>query len=99
MVEILTDTARQRALSELDGWIECDDRDAIRKSFQFSSFNAAWGFMTRVALRAEKTDHHPEWSNVYGRVDIVLTTHECSGVSERDIMLARFIDNCAHQEA
>ncbi|MGY8958597.1 MAG: 4a-hydroxytetrahydrobiopterin dehydratase, partial [Alphaproteobacteria bacterium] len=55
MVEILTDTARQRALSELDGWIECDDRDAIRKSFQFSSFNAAWGFMTRVALRAEKT--------------------------------------------
>jgi 4a-hydroxytetrahydrobiopterin dehydratase len=98
MVEILTDTARRRALSELDGWTDCDDRDAIRKSFQFSGFNAAWGFMTRVALRAEKIDHHPEWFNVYGRVDIVLTTHECGGVSDRDITLARFIDNCAHQD-
>ncbi|MFQ6017755.1 MAG: 4a-hydroxytetrahydrobiopterin dehydratase [Kiloniellaceae bacterium] len=92
MVEKLTAGARRRALAELAGWTEAKGRDAIQKSFRFKSFNAAWGFMSRVALAAEKMDHHPEWFNVYGRVEITLATHDCGGLSERDIELAKRID-------
>ena len=96
MVQKLTDTARRAALDALDGWANSGDRDAICKSFRFAGFNAAWGFMTRIAMQAEKMDHHPEWSNVYGSVEITLTTHDCGGVSTRDIALAKFIDGLAN---
>ena len=95
MVKKLTEQGRRAALEDLDGWVFEDARDAIIKSFRFRNFNAAWGFMTQIALQAEKVDHHPEWSNVYGSVDIVLTTHDCNGVSSRDITLAKFIDGLA----
>ena len=83
------------ALSRLEGWTAVDGRDAIAKSFRFKDFNAAFGFMGRVALLCEKLDHHPEWSNVYGRVDVVLTTHDAGGVTERDVRLAQFMDEVA----
>ena len=67
-------------------------RDAIRRGFRFRDFNEAWGFMARVALLAEAQDHHPEWSNAYNRVEVVLTTHDAGGLSERDLRLARAID-------
>jgi 4a-hydroxytetrahydrobiopterin dehydratase len=70
-------------------------RDAIQKSFKFADFTQAWGFMTRVALAAEKADHHPEWSNVYNKVEIVLSTHDAGGLSDKDVALARFIDGLA----
>ena len=72
-----------------------EGRDAIAKSFRFADFNAAFAFMTRVALMAEKSDHHPEWFNVWNRVDIVLSTHDAGGLSERDVALAQFIDLAA----
>lgn len=80
---------------ELPGWADVAGRDAIRREFRFADFNAAFGFMTRVAIAADKADHHPEWSNVYNRVEIVLTTHDADGVSERDVALAKFIDSAA----
>ncbi len=92
MVEKITGEARRQALAELDGWKEVGDRDAICKSFAFKTFNQAWGFMSRVALAAERMNHHPEWSNVYNRVDILLATHDCGGLSELDLKLARKID-------
>lgn len=92
MVEKLSGDARRAALAELEGWSQVEGRDAIEKSFKFKSFNEAWGFMARVALAAEKMDHHPEWFNVYNRVDIVLSTHECDGLSDRDVTLAKRID-------
>ena len=92
MSDKLTSTARHAALGELDGWQEVEGRDAIQKSFRFADFNEAFGFMTRAALVAEKMDHHPEWFNVYNRVEITLTTHDAGGVSEKDIALARFLD-------
>jgi len=95
MTEKLQGAARTRALAGLDGWTEIDGRDAIGKSFAFADFNAAFAFMTRVALKAEAMDHHPEWSNVYNRVDVVLSTHDAGGVSAKDIALAQFIDRCA----
>jgi 4a-hydroxytetrahydrobiopterin dehydratase len=95
MVEKLTDAERRAALETLPDWQALDGRDAIRRVFRFPDFNSAWGFMSRVALQAEKLDHHPEWSNVYGTVDITLSTHDCDGLSERDIALARFIDGAA----
>ena len=76
MVEKLTGAARTDAIAGLDGWSEVEGRDAISKSFRFSDFAEAFGFMTRVAIHADKADHHPEWFNVYNKVDIVLTTHE-----------------------
>ncbi len=78
MVEKLSAEARRRALADLRGWSEVEGRDAIQKSFQFKDFNQAWGFMSRVALAAEKMDHHPEWFNVYNRVEITLSTHDCA---------------------
>ncbi|MBI3452339.1 MAG: 4a-hydroxytetrahydrobiopterin dehydratase [Rhodospirillales bacterium] len=95
MVEKLAGAARAQALAKLSGWAEIAGRDAIRKEFKFKDFNAAFGFMGRVALMAEKMDHHPEWSNVYNRVDVTLSTHDAGGLSERDIQLAVFIDSLA----
>lgn len=92
LVEKLTGPARETALASLNGWQDVPGRDAIAKEFRFHDFNEAWGFMSCVALQAEKLDHHPEWSNVYGIVHIILSTHDCGGLSERDIALARFID-------
>ena len=92
MVEKLSSDARVQALAKLNGWCEVSDRDAIKKIFQFDNFNAAWGFMNQIALQAEKLDHHPEWLNVYGLVQITLSTHDCDGLSARDIALGLFID-------
>jgi 4a-hydroxytetrahydrobiopterin dehydratase len=93
MVERLSGAAREAALAELTGWSPVDGRDAIQKSYRFKDFTEAFGFMTRVALLAEKADHHPEWFNVYNKVDIVLTTHDAKGLSARDIKLAKAIDS------
>lgn len=95
MIKKLDAAARADALKTLPQWQDVSGRDAIQRSFKFSDFNAAFGFMSRVALMAEKFDHHPEWFNVYSRVDVTLTTHDCSGLSERDIKLARFMDKTA----
>lgn len=93
MVERLTGDERTEALSGLDGWVEVEGRDAIAKTFSFTDFNQAFGFMTRVACKAEKMDHHPEWRNVYRTVEVVLTTHEADGLTRRDIDLARAMDS------
>jgi 4a-hydroxytetrahydrobiopterin dehydratase len=92
MVEKLDATARAALPASLPGWSLVEGRDAIRRSFRFKDFSAAWGFMSRVALLAEAQDHHPEWSNVWNRVEITLSTHDAGGLSERDIRLARAID-------
>ncbi len=81
-----------KALNNLDGWAKLDNRDAIQKEFLFKNFSQAFGFMTRAALKAEKMDHHPEWFNVYNKVQVVLATHDVDGVSDKDIELARFMD-------
>ena len=80
---------------EATGWRLTPDRDAIRKIWRFATFSEAWGFMSRAALVAEKMNHHPEWSNVYNRVEVLLTTHDAGGVTERDVAMARFIDEIA----
>lgn len=77
------------------GWTEVEKRDAIYKEFKFKNFNQAFGFMSRVALLAEKMDHHPEWFNVYNKVQVTLSTHECSGLSQRDVKMAKFMDQIA----
>jgi 4a-hydroxytetrahydrobiopterin dehydratase len=92
MVERLEDAARTRLAEELPGWSMAEGRDALRRSFRFRDFSEAWGFMARVALLAEAQDHHPEWSNVWNRVEILLTTHDAGGLSARDLRLARAID-------
>jgi 4a-hydroxytetrahydrobiopterin dehydratase len=97
MVQRLTGAHRQAALTELHGWVEVMDRDAIRRTYHFRDFVEAWGFMSRVALMAERTDHHPEWFNVYDRVEVTLTTHDAGGLSEKDVALARFMDAIAGQ--
>ncbi len=93
--KLLVGVERAKALHELHGWAEAKGRDAITKTFQFKSFNQAWGFMSRAALAAEKMDHHPEWFNVYGRVDVKLTTHDAGGLTQKDIDLARAMDTRA----
>ena len=85
----LSEEELKQALSELDGWQKVNNREAISKSFKFKDFNAAFGFMTRAALHAEKLDHHPEWFNVYNRVDVTLSTHSENGITELDIKLAK----------
>jgi 4a-hydroxytetrahydrobiopterin dehydratase len=92
MAEKLTPDARAKALKELAGWSEVPGRDAITRSFKFKTFNEAFGFMSRVALEAEKMDHHPEWSNVYNKVDVVLSTHSAQGLTELDVKLAAKMD-------
>jgi 4a-hydroxytetrahydrobiopterin dehydratase len=85
----------EAALAQLTGWTAAEGRDAIRKSFRFTDFTAAFGWMTRVALAAEKLDHHPEWSNVYNRVEVVLATHDAEGVTDLDVTLAKIMDAAA----
>ena len=92
MIQRLTDAERKIALAGLQGWSAVEGRDAIGKSFKFADFNEAFAFMTRIAMAAEKMDHHPEWFNVYNRVDIVLSTHDAGGLSSRDVTLAKTID-------
>jgi 4a-hydroxytetrahydrobiopterin dehydratase len=88
----LTPEARTAALARLKGWSDAADGDAITKTFVFADFNAAFGFMTRVALVAEKMDHHPEWFNVYRTVQVTLTTHDAGGLTDRDVALAEAMD-------
>ena len=95
MQQKLTGAARRAALGKLVGWSEVPGRDAITKTFAFKDFNAAFGFMTRVALVAEKLDHHPEWFNVYKTVEVTLATHDAGGVTERDVKLAQAMDQLA----
>ena len=86
---------RADALIGLDGWSDTEDRDAIQKTFTFKSFNQAFSFMTRVAMEAEKANHHPEWCNIYNRVDVTLSTHDAGGITEKDIKLAQFMEMIA----
>ncbi|MEP3072801.1 4a-hydroxytetrahydrobiopterin dehydratase [Maricaulis sp.] len=85
----------QAALARLNGWSAVEGRDAIRKVYEFEDFNAAWGFMSRVAVKADKVDHHPEWFNVYNKVDVTLATHDADGVTQKDVDLASFMDAIA----
>ncbi len=91
----LDQASRSKAMADLKDWEYRADRDAIAKEFKFKNFNEAWGFMNRCALVAEKMNHHPEWFNVYNRVDVLLTTHDCGGLSEKDIKLAAAMDQLA----
>jgi 4a-hydroxytetrahydrobiopterin dehydratase len=93
MVEALSEAERAEALDGLPDWDYDDARDAITRTVVFTDFAEAFGFMTQVALIAEKADHHPEWKNVWNRVEILLTTHDAGGLSERDIELAQAIDS------
>jgi len=95
MAQKLAGEARQAALGGLKGWSEVADRDAITKKFVFADFNAAFGFMTRAALIAEKLDHHPEWFNVYKTVEVTLSTHDAGGLTELDVKLADAMDKLA----
>ena len=95
MITKLSAEARAVALVRIPAWAVVPGRDAIQRSFKFADFNAAFGFMTRAALVAEKLDHHPEWSNVYNRVDVVLSTHDAGGLTERDIKLAEAMNRIA----
>lgn len=95
MVQKLDPTARAAALKSLGKWRDVPGRDAIARTFSFPDFNAAFGFMSRCALKAEKMDHHPEWFNVYNRVEVTLSTHDCGGLSARDVELAQFMDGAA----
>lgn len=97
MAERLSKEARATALKELRGWAEVQGRDAIHRTFVFSDFNEAFGFMVRVALAAEKADHHPEWRNVYKTVEVVLSTHDAGGVTARDVDLAKVMNAAAAQ--
>ncbi|ORX90828.1 transcriptional coactivator/pterin dehydratase [Basidiobolus meristosporus CBS 931.73] len=99
MVQKLTTQERELHLNTLKAqdWKEVENRDAIIKTFLFDDFNQAFGFMSRVALRADKVDHHPEWFNVYNKVEVTLSTHDCQGLSIRDIELANFCDTVYHQ--
>jgi len=87
--------ARADALNKLSHWKSVDGRDAISRSFKFKDFNEAFGFMTRVALLADKMDHHPEWFNVYNKVDVTLSTHDAGGVTQNDIDMAAALDTYA----
>ncbi|XP_063301338.1 pterin-4-alpha-carbinolamine dehydratase 2 [Pelobates fuscus] len=94
---LLTPEERTQAVQELStiGWTEVPARNAIYKEYIFKNFNQAFGFMTRVALQAEKMNHHPEWFNVYNKVQVTLTTHDCGSLTKKDIKLAQFIENAA----
>jgi 4a-hydroxytetrahydrobiopterin dehydratase len=92
MIPRLSAEERDAALASLPGWSHDAERDGLRRRFTFADFSQAFGFMAQVALLAEKADHHPEWSNVWNRVDILLTTHDAGGLSARDVKLAKQID-------
>lgn len=85
------------AVAQLDGWTAAEGRDAIVKTYRFGDFNRAFAFMARAALLAEKLDHHPEWSNVYDRVEVLLSTHDADGVTDLDLQTARFMDRAAKE--
>jgi 4a-hydroxytetrahydrobiopterin dehydratase len=91
----LNETEKSEALGALSGWSTVENRDAIHKRFIFADFNAAFGWMTRIAMIAEKMDHHPEWSNVYRTVEVTLSTHDAGGVTELDLALAKAMDRLA----
>ena len=91
----LTESDRASLLPALDGWVMVEDRDAITKRFVFADFNAAFGWMARVALVAEQLYHHPEWSNTYRTVDVTLSTHDANGLTRRDIEMAQRMDQFA----
>ncbi len=91
----LDPAARAAALKELPKWSDVPDRDAIARKFVFQNFNAAFAFMTRVALMAEQMDHHPEWFNVYSKVDVILSTHDAGGVTDKDIAMAKAMEDWA----
>lgn len=95
MVEKLSREQRDQYLSGMVGWRHLAERDAIEKTFRFGDFAEAFGFMARIAIVAEKMNHHPEWFNVYNRVEVVLTTHDADGLTMRDIELARVMDEAA----
>ncbi len=95
MAQKLDNAGRKSALARLNGWSEVSGRDAITKKFTFKNFNEAFGFMSRVALVAEKMDHHPEWSNVYKTVEVTLSTHDAGGLTELDVKLAEAMDQIA----
>lgn len=95
MARKLTEAERNEALARLPHWRGVDGRDAIARGYKFADFNAAFGFMTRVALIAERMNHHPEWSNVWNRVDVTLSSHDADGLTERDIKLAEAMDRIA----
>ena len=95
MTKALSDRTELQSLFNTN-WSLIDNRDAISKEFKFKSFQQAWGWMTEIALCAEKLDHHPEWSNTYNRVQVVLTTHSCDGLSDLDIKLAKLMDEAAN---
>jgi 4a-hydroxytetrahydrobiopterin dehydratase len=97
LAQKLSADARKAALAKLHGWSEAKGRDAITKTFVFADFNAAFGFMTRAALVAEKLDHHPEWFNVYKTVEVTLSTHDAGGLTELDVTLAEAMDKMAGQ--
>lgn len=99
MVAKLSDDARKAFFRDFPDWSPTDGRDGAQRRFKFDDFNEAFGFMTRVAIAADKADHHPEWSNVYNTVDITLTTHDVDGLSDRDVALARFIDKAGAMSA
>lgn len=86
---------RAGALAGLAGWHQVEGRDAIQKTFRFADFSEAFGFMARCALMAERMDHHPEWFNVYSRVEVTLATHDAEGVTALDVRLAKFMDSVA----
>ena len=92
MTKKLTATEIDEAVNRLDGWKQAQEREAIQKTFTFANFNRAFAFMTQVALNAEKMDHHPEWFNIYNRVDVTLATHDVDGLSRKDIELADFMN-------
>ena len=93
MTQKLTSDERNQQLAKLKRWESVAERDAIRRTLEFADFNEAFGFMTRVAIKAQEMDHHPEWLNVYNKVEITLSTHEANGVTERDVALATFIES------
>ena len=95
MAEKLSGEARRDALARLSGWQQADGRDAIQRTYEFRNFNEAFGFMARVALVAEKMDHHPEWRNVYKTVEVTLSSHDAGGLTERDVTLAEAMDKIA----
>lgn len=92
MIDRLSDPQIQQALEKLNGWKQQDNRSAIHKTFKFKNFETAWSFMNTIAETAESMDHHPEWSNVYNRVEITLTTHDAGGITCKDIELAQKIE-------
>lgn len=98
---LLTEPARSEQLAPLlsGGWQQVPDRDAVKKTFLFTNFNQAWSWMSSVALAAEKMDHHPEWFNVYNKVEVTWSTHDCGGLSSKDVKMATFCDKAAAKYA